>query len=123
MNNNTDEIISEIISKNIKLLRKKGCLSIKQMSFLFSVTTNEYIGFENGSYDIPLCYLERLSNLFKIDLCDFFICDDCSFLNKIDDMSHIPKILFNFGYDTVDQWIRFMELVKSYEKIDFLLNK
>lgn len=62
--------VSSIIGNNLKEYRKRLCLSQDQVGAFIGVDRSAISLYENAEREIPLMHLEKLSDLFAVELED-----------------------------------------------------
>lgn len=107
MNENTGLII--------KGLREKYGYTQEQLSYFLDIK-REISHYENGTREIPLEILEKLSDLFGVEL-------DVFFIDNIDEA--LAEVVFAFRKDDLNSHdmksvSEFGKIVKNYLKIDSL---
>ena len=108
--------MNSITAKNFKKLRESLGFTQEKVGDYLNCSREEVSYYENGTRDIPLSILERASDLFGVELVDFFSeeesvgiriayrADDCT----VDDLNHIA---------------RFKRIIKNYQRLNRLMKK
>lgn len=58
----------KLIAERIKGLREIAGISVETMAAKSGTTVDQYNGFENGSYDIPVSLLLKIAHILNVDL-------------------------------------------------------
>ncbi len=61
---------STFLHKNIRFLRKQIGLSQEELALSIGLNRGNIASYENGSAEPKVCNLLRISNLFKVSICD-----------------------------------------------------
>lgn len=107
---------NRVISSNFKKLRINLGLSQEQMAQYLDKSREEISYYETSKRDIPLSILEKSSNLFGIELSDFF------------SETNPEAIAFAFRADQLstndlEEISKFKKIMKNYSRINRLINK
>lgn len=108
------------IAKNFKLLRTQLKFTQKEMAEYLKTGSRESISqYENAEREIPLEYLERCSDLFSIDLIDFF-----------EENETIGKTNFHFAFraneisnSDLESITQFKKIISNYKRLERILNE
>lgn len=105
-----------ITATNFKKLRENLGFSQEKVGQYLGCLREEISYYENGTRDIPLSVLEKASDLFGVELIDFF--------------SEEETIGIRFAYraedstlEDLNQIARFKKIIKNYQRINRLMNK
>lgn len=105
-----------ILSKNFIQLRETLGFSQEKVAEFLNTTREEISYYENGKRDIPLKILERASDLFGVELEDFFSEEESVGIKiayRADDCS----------INDLEQIARFKKIIKNYQRINRLMEK
>lgn len=98
----------------IKQLRLKNQLTQEQLASYLQLKNREQISYyETEGREIPLDILEKLSDLFGIELEDFFE-EDISEINSTIAFAYRATSLTN---EDIDELSKFKKIVKNYNKM------
>jgi len=108
-----------IVGKNLKILREKSGFTQAQVADFLGINRSTYSNYESGDREAPLDILEKSADLLGCDLYLLFEEDEkvvqemlvCAF--RVDDISDAD----------MEEIAQFKHLVKSYLKMDQLLQK
>ena len=108
-----------IIGKNIKLYREKNGFIQETVAGFLSVKREMISYYENGTREIPLEVLSRLSDLYGAEMLDFY--EENTDLVKENIVSSFRTN--GFGNDDLEIIASFKAVVKNYLKMNNLLAK
>lgn len=97
---------SKIIGKNIKAFRNRLGLSQDQVADFIGVDRSLVSNYESGKREVPLAQLEKLCDLFAIEIED---------LLEEDAINQNANLAFAFRTDGVNQ--KDMESIASFQKV------
>ena len=105
--------MKDITGGNISSLRNKLALSQQQVADYLGIKRENISYYENGNREIPLEHLEKLADLFGVELYD---------LMESDLVNQKATLAFAFRADQVDvkdlqNISRFKKIVKNYIKM------
>lgn len=96
-----------ILAQNFKKLRDNLGFSQEKVADFLGCNREEISYYENGTREIPLSVLEKASDLFGVELTDFFSeeesvgiriayrADDCS-VEDLNQIAHFKRIIKNY---------------------------
>lgn len=108
-----------IIAKNIKMLREANRFTQDNVAKFLGIGRSAYSNYELGTREIPLDILEKLTDLYGVDLYLLFEENETAVKNmlvtafRIDDLSQ----------EDLNAIAVFKRIVKNYIKLDMLLQK
>lgn len=105
-----------ILSRNLMKLRENLGFSQDKVAEFLNTSREEISYYETGKRDIPLSILERASDLFGVELEDFFSEEDSvgiTIAYRADDCTK----------EDLEQIARFKKIVKNYQRINRLMEK
>lgn len=108
--------MNSAVAKNFKKLRETLNFTQDKVGEYLECSREEISYYENGSRDIPLSVLERASDLFGVELVDFFSEEESVGIRiayRADDCS----------VEDLNQIARFKRIVKNYQRLDRLMEK
>lgn len=108
--------MNSIIAANFKKLRENLGFSQEKVANYLESSREEISYYETGAREIPLSILERASDLFGIELADFFS----------DEESVGISIAYRAEDSTVEdlkQIAQFKKIIKNYQRINRLMKK
>ena len=106
--------MENVVAKNFKNLRENLGFTQDKVSEFLDCSREEISYYENGSREIPLTILERASDLFGIELMEFFTEGDSVGIRiayRADDCS----------VEDLNQIARFKKIIKNYQRINRLM--
>ena len=108
-----------IISANIKRLREASKFTQDQVSQFLGIGRSAYANYETGDRELPLDVMERLADLYG---CDMFLLYEQD-ADVVKNMLATAFRVDNLSAEDMKQIADFKSLVKSYLKMDMLLEK
>ncbi|MEX1190431.1 MAG: helix-turn-helix transcriptional regulator [Brumimicrobium sp.] len=105
-----------IIAKNFKKLRDTLGFTQDKVGEYLDCSREEISYYENGSREMPLSILERASDLFGVELEDFFS----------DEESVGIRIAYradNYSVEDLNEISRFKRIIKNYQRMNRLMDK
>ena len=108
-----------IIAKNIRMLREANRFTQDNVAKFLGIGRSAYSNYELGTREIPLDILERLTDLYGVDLYLLFEGNEAAVKNmlvtafRIDDLSQ----------EDLNAIAVFKRIVKNYIKLDMLLQR
>lgn len=108
-----------IISANIKRLRESSKFTQDQVSQFLGIGRSAYANYETGDRELPLDVMERLADLYG---CDMFLLYEQD-ADVVKNMLTTAFRVDNLSTEDMKQIADFKSVVKSYLKMDMLLEK
>ena len=108
-----------IISANIKRLREASKFTQDQVSQFLGIGRSAYANYETGDRELPLDVMERLADLYG---CDLFLLYEQD-ADVVKNMLTTAFRVDNLSTEDMKQIADFKSVVKSYLKMDMLLEK
>ena len=108
--------MNSIIAKNFKKLRENLGFTQEKVGEFLNCSREEISYYENGTRDIPLSILERASDLFGVELEDFFSEEETVGIRiayRADDCT----------VEDLNQVARFKKIIKNYQRLNRLMDK
>lgn len=108
--------MKEIIAQNFKKLRENLGFTQDKIATFLDCSREEISYYETAARDIPLPILERASDLFGVELFEFFSEEETIGIKiayRADDATK----------EDLNQIARFKKIVKNYRRINRLMNK
>ena len=108
-----------IIAKHIRMLREANRFTQDNVAKFLGIGRSAYSNYELGTREIPLDILERLTDLYGVDLYLLFEGNEAAVKNmlvtafRIDDLSQ----------EDLNAIAVFKRIVKNYIKLDMLLQR
>jgi predicted transcriptional regulator len=107
-----------LVTKNIIALRETTGLKPSNIAAFLGITREVVLHYENGHQDIPINHLEKLVDLFRVDLYDLMQTD-------LTQNIPAPKLSLRpgkFSSDDLNNISRFNKIIKNYVKMNKLNN-
>lgn len=105
-----------VLPKNFLKLRETLGFSQEKIAEFLNTSREEISYYENGKREIPLDILERASDLFGVELQDFFSKESAVGI-------HIAYRADDCSKEDLEQIARFKKIVKNYQRINRLMEK
>ena len=108
-----------MIGRNLKILREANGFTQQQMASFLGVNRSTYANYEVSARETPLDILEKAADILGADLSVFFEEDE----NAVRSMLVCAFRADNLSVADMKEVAAFKNLVKSYLKINYLLEK
>jgi predicted transcriptional regulator len=107
-----------LIRKNIIALRKIARLKPMDIAGFLGIQREIVIRYENGHQELPLEHLEKLADLFRVDLYDITETD----LTQSITTSKLSLETGKFSSEDLNNISRFNRIIKNYVKLNELIS-
>lgn len=110
---------SSIIAKNLKMMRETSHFTQEKVAKFLGIGRSAYSNYELGTRDIPFDIMERLSDLYGVDLYLLYEENEDTVRNMLVTAFRVD----NLSSDDMAAIAAFKRVVKNYLKMDMLLRK
>ena len=105
-----------IIATNFKQLRNNLGFTQEKVAAYLGCNREEVSYYENGTREIPFSILEKASDLFGVELEEFFSKEETVGIR-------IAYRADNYSVEDLEEIARFKRIIKNYQRIDRLMQK
>lgn len=106
-------------TNNLKAFREASGFTQERVASFLSIERGTLANYELGSRETPLTVLIKLSNLYGVDIADFYESD----IEKVKDALLCSFRLDNLSDDDLKDIAHFKDVVKSYLKMNYIEQK
>jgi transcriptional regulator with XRE-family HTH domain len=106
-------------ANNLKAFREASGFTQERVASFLSIERGALANYELGTREAPLSVLIRLSNLYGVDMADFYEKDP----EKVKDALICSFRTDNLSEDDLDDIANFKDVVKSYLKMNHILHQ
>ena len=103
--------MKDMIIRNMKALRRAAGWKKEELARVLGIAHEEYAVYEDGKHEMPLRVMERVADVFGVELAALFADDN----KAVEEMIIVPVV----GMTDADvrEVMRFEQIVKQYRKM------